>query len=84
MRVKVGDQWFGAEPGKPIMIEVTQQDKDNIQNMVPGATKYAVFTDDDEAFPDNATMFAWMRDGAKSTEELGDLDAEDESSQRAD
>lgn len=48
MRVKVGNDWFGATPTQPIMIELTEQDKRNIRNMHPEATKYAIFSDLDE------------------------------------
>lgn len=48
MRVKIGDDWFGATPDQPIMIEMNDQDKRNIRNMHPDATKYAIFSDLDE------------------------------------
>lgn len=47
MRVKVGDDWFESEVGAPIMIELGAQDKVNIKNMLPSATKYAIFVDED-------------------------------------
>lgn len=45
MRVKIGDEWFEAELGKPIAIELTEKDKANIANMHPEATRYAVFAE---------------------------------------
>lgn len=45
MRVKVGNVWYEAENEQPIMIELTQKDKENIRNMHPDATKYAIFPD---------------------------------------
>lgn len=59
MRVKVGDQWHECQP---IMVELADQDKVNIQKMHPDATKYALFDDDDEMSRDEklAWMEAWM------------------------
>lgn len=62
MRVKVGDQWFEPAEGQPVMVELTKQDKMNIANMVPEATRYALFDDaDDRTVKDK---LAWMDDGA--------------------
>ncbi len=58
MRVKIGDQWFEPAADQAIMIELTEGDRRNIRNMAPGATKYAVFHDDDER--DHGEMNAWM------------------------
>ena len=43
MRVKVGNNWYKVELEQPIMVELTKQDKENISNMLPTATKYATF-----------------------------------------
>lgn len=61
MRVKVGDQWFKCEPGQPVMIEVTESDKQNIANMHPEATRYAVFDDGDGW--SNERKLTWMDEG---------------------
>jgi len=61
MRVKVGNDWFQCEPGKPIMVELTDQDKKNISAMLPQATRYAIFDDDDNLA--NEQKFAWMDEG---------------------
>lgn len=58
MRVKVGDQWHEAAPGKPIMVELEPGDKENIAAMHPDAKKYAIF--DDEATSE-AEKRAWMQ-----------------------
>lgn len=58
MRVKHGDQWFECEPGKPLMVELTEGDKANITNMHPDATKYAVFDNSDTMTVDEKR--AWM------------------------
>lgn len=47
MRIKVGNQWFRAQPGQPIAVELTQQDRKNIANMASDATRYGVFDDSD-------------------------------------
>lgn len=49
MRVKIGNDWYGATPTQPIMIELTENDKRNILNMHPNATKYAIFSDQDKS-----------------------------------
>lgn len=41
MRVNVGDTWHEAEIGRPIMIELTETDKEIIANMDQSSTKYA-------------------------------------------
>lgn len=41
MRFKVGNIWYGVAP---LMIELTDADKENIRNMLPSATRYAVFS----------------------------------------
>ena len=58
MRVKVGNEWFETIPKQPIMVELTQQDKLNIQDMLPSASKYAVFSDEDEM--DEGSKLSWM------------------------
>lgn len=57
MRVKVGNEWYEAKPGQPIMVELLPGDKENIANMHPDATKYALF-DDPEMSADEKR--AWM------------------------
>lgn len=46
MRVKVGDTWYEVTLDTPIMVELTEADKRNINSMHPSATKYAEFHDD--------------------------------------
>lgn len=43
MRIKVNDTWFTIQDG-PLMIELTEQDKKNIQNMAPTCFKYCIWT----------------------------------------
>ncbi len=45
MRIKAGDMVFGSEQ-QPIMVILTDKDKENIANMHPDCTKYAMFQDD--------------------------------------
>jgi len=44
MRVKVGDRWYSGTE-QLIMVELTEEDKKNIQNMHPGARKYCQHPD---------------------------------------
>lgn len=61
MRVKVGDKWFAAEPGRPIMVELKNGDKENIVNMHPDAACYALFDDADKTTAEE--KLAWMNEG---------------------
>ena len=61
MRVKVGDKWFSQEINKPIMIELTNEDKINISSMHPDLSKYAIFEDNDENFDTEDKKLAWMK-----------------------
>ena len=57
MKVKVGEQVYDSEE-IPLMLILTQADKDRIAAMAPGATKYA-------SFPRGMSIpevEAWMRD----------------------
>ena len=45
MKVKIGDKMYDREK-EPIMIVLSQYDKDNIANMLPHCTKYCSFPDD--------------------------------------
>ena len=60
LRVKVGMKWHEVNRYQPIMIELTEQDKLNIQNMAPEATKYAIFSDD-SYFVSVEDKMAWMQ-----------------------
>jgi hypothetical protein len=48
MKVKIGDKIYNASE-EPIMLILTQEDRKNIENMAPDATKYC-------AFPDNTSL----------------------------
>lgn len=47
MQVKVGSIWYRAEPGQPVMLYLEPQDRANIENMHPEATRYAAFHEDE-------------------------------------
>lgn len=64
MRVKVGDTWYEATFAQPIMVELTDVDKANIANMLPTATRYAIF-DDDHELQSVEDKMAWMEEGAR-------------------
>ena len=61
MKIKVGHEWFEADIGQPIMVVLEDQDKSNISNMHPDATKYAIFADCDLEFTTEDQKRAWMR-----------------------
>jgi len=42
MKVKVGEKIYDGEK-EPVMVILTEQDKENIKNMVPEATKYCMY-----------------------------------------
>ena len=48
MRVKVGDKWYQAEKGQPIMIVMTDGDRSNIERMPAELTRYACFDNVEE------------------------------------
>lgn len=64
MRVKVGNTWYEAKPGQPIMVELTKNDKHNIERMLPWATKYALFDDAEEMT--RQQMLDWMENEGES------------------
>ena len=57
MIIKIGDQVFDNAK-IPVMVVLTPQDKENINNMNSECTKYAVFPDD---FGTRDQMHAWMQ-----------------------
>jgi len=42
MKVKVRNKIYDGEK-EPVMVILTDQDRENIKNMVPGATKYCMY-----------------------------------------
>lgn len=44
MKVKIGPHWFDSDED-PIMIRLTQQDKENISNMEKGISDYCCYPD---------------------------------------
>jgi hypothetical protein len=44
MKVKVRDQLYDGEK-EPVMVILTEKDKENIKNMLPEATKYCMCPD---------------------------------------
>ena len=56
MKVKIGDKVFSSE-NQPIMVILTDKDKENISNMHPNCTKYATFQDD---WGSQQKMLNWM------------------------
>ena len=62
MRVKIGSIWNGINEGfnneEPIMVVLSDKDKENIMNMHPDARRYAIFPDDCEMTSEE--KMAWM------------------------
>lgn len=44
MKIKIGNKIYSGKD-QPIMVILTKQDKQNIENMLPNATKYCEFPD---------------------------------------
>ena len=44
MKIKIGTKIYDAEK-EPIMLILTDQDKSNIKNMLPTASKFVIFPD---------------------------------------
>ena len=61
MRVKVGDRWFSQEINRPIMVELTNQDKIDIGSTPVDLSKYAIFEDNDKNFDTRDKRLAWMK-----------------------
>ena len=63
MRVKVGDEWHESEVGKPIMVQLSEQDRKNIANMAPGCDRYACFQTDYVQHAERSAKLRWMDEG---------------------
>ena len=59
MRVKVGNKVYDGE-NEPIMVILTDQDKENITNMHPECTKYCMHPVEDQWTAE--AIKEWMRD----------------------
>lgn len=57
MKVKIGDKIYTPEKDGPIMIILTEKDKDNIKNMHDNANRYCVF---DEKKVEPKEVKTWM------------------------
>ena len=58
MKVKVGDAVYDGNK-EPVMVILTEQDKKNIANMHPEATRYCVYPTEER----------WKEDGHKAVKE---------------
>jgi hypothetical protein len=61
MRIKIANKWYTIED-RPLMVELTYEDKRNITNMDPEATKYCVWDTDLHA---SIEIEKWMHDEGK-------------------
>ena len=59
MKIKVGNTIYDSDE-EPVMVILTEQDKKNIANMTPEATKYCGWPDDQDWTPD--AILKWMSD----------------------
>lgn len=57
MKVKVGNKIYDGKE-EPVMVILEGNDKQNIENMLPECTKYAMFPD---GLMDEDEMRAWMK-----------------------
>ena len=60
MRVKVGPDWFESTKENPIMVCLSDEDKEKISGMIPDNHRYAVFTEGGR-YDDVDTRKIWMR-----------------------
>lgn len=60
MKVKVGDKIYSGNE-QPVMVILTDADKENIASMHPKATRYTVFPVDLGWTEEE--MIAWMKEG---------------------
>ena len=61
MIVKVGDKIYDGDQ-EPVMVILSKQDKQNISNMAPEATKYCSYPDDGEWTKDSyKKIIEWMK-----------------------
>ncbi len=56
VKVKIGDKYYDSDE-QPIMVILSDKDKENITDMLPECTKYARFPD---GFNDKKGMWEWM------------------------
>jgi hypothetical protein len=60
MKVKVNDEVYDAEE-QPVMVILTDQDKQNIQDMPDDYSKYCMYPED--AFESREDVLEWMNGG---------------------
>lgn len=65
MRVKVGNEWFACTEDTPILVELTDKDKQNIANMAPDACLYATFAQPARNEFERGQQLAWMLEGSR-------------------
>jgi hypothetical protein len=62
MKVKVGNKIYDGKQ-EPIMVILSNKDKENIENMHPDATKYCMYPTTDEWIKDDyKAIKEWMSD----------------------
>lgn len=68
MRVKVGDTIYNAKD-EPVMVILSEMDKQNIANMLPEATKYCGYPEG----TDRGFIAEWMDEGEPGDEPKGNV-----------
>ena len=63
MKVKVGDRWYSAAPGRPILVHLEPMDRENILKMPDTFRRYACFHAAEAM--DTEQRKAWMREEGK-------------------
>ncbi len=64
MQVKIGDTWHRGDE-EPVMVLLSEQDKENIRHMLPNATRYAVAPNGH--FATTQAFATWMDAGLVQT-----------------
>lgn len=59
MKIKVGNKVYDGEK-EPVMVILTEQDKKNIANMLPEATRYCMYPSDEYSID---YIDKWMDEG---------------------
>ena len=61
MKIKVRDQVYDGKK-EPVMVILSQEEREQIANMAPDATKYCVYPDKEEWIKDDyAKIEEWMK-----------------------
>lgn len=68
MRVKVGDTWYKPEPGQPIMVELSDEDRRTVAGMHRDSCRYAMFADGPRTDEARTAMREYVMEGMEPDE----------------